>query len=76
MRFAITMFSFVAIASIIGTILKQNEPYESYLIKLGQFWFEIFEILGLYNVYQAFWFLAILIFLITFYYMKNSIKHN
>ena len=64
MRFAITMFSFVAIASIIGTILKQNEPYESYLIKLGQFWFEIFEILGLYNVYQAFWFLLILIFLI------------
>ena len=64
MRFAITMFSFVAIASIIGTILKQNEPYESYLIKLGQFWFEIFKILGLYNVYQAFWFLLILIFLI------------
>ena len=64
MRFAITMFSFVAIASIIGTVLKQNEPYESYLIKLGQFWFEIFEILGLYNVYQAFWFLLILIFLI------------
>ena len=58
------MFSFVAIASIIGTVLKQNEPYESYLIKLGQFWFEIFEILGLYNVYQAFWFLLILIFLI------------
>ena len=64
MRFAITMFSFVAIASIIGTVLKQNEPYESYLIKLGQFWFEIFKILGLYNVYQAFWFLLILIFLI------------
>ena len=65
MRFAITMLSFVGIASIIGTILKQKQPYESYIIKFGQFWFDIFNQLGLYNVYQAFWFLLILIFLIT-----------
>lgn len=64
MRFAITMFSLLAVASIIGTVLKQNEPYNNYVIKFGQFWFDIFEILGLYNVYQAFWFLLILIFLI------------
>ena len=65
MRFAISMLSFVAIASIIGTVLKQNEAYESYIIKFGQFWFDFFEILGLYNVYQASWFIIILIFLIT-----------
>jgi cytochrome c biogenesis protein len=65
MRFAITMFSLLGIASIIGTVLKQNEPYNNYIIKFGQFWFDIFEKLGLYNVYQAFWFLLILIFLIT-----------
>ena len=64
MRFAITMFSLLAIASIIGTVLKQNEPYNNYIIKFGQFWFDIFEKLGLYNVYQAFWFLFILVFLI------------
>lgn len=64
MRFAITMFSLLGIASIIGTVLKQNEPYNDYIIKFGQFWFNIFEKLGLYNVYQAFWFLLILIFLI------------
>ncbi|MDC6484966.1 cytochrome c biogenesis protein ResB [Methylophilaceae bacterium] len=64
MRFAITMFSLLAVASVIGTVLKQNEPYNNYIIKFGQFWFDIFEILGLYNVYQAFWFLLILIFLI------------
>ena len=64
MRFAITMFSLLGIASIIGTVLKQNEPYNNYIIKFGQFWFDIFEKLGLYNVYQAFWFLLILVFLI------------
>jgi len=65
MRFAITMFSLLAVASVIGTVLKQNEPYNNYIIKFGQFWFDIFNQLGLYNVYQAFWFLLILIFLIT-----------
>ncbi|MDC0542812.1 cytochrome c biogenesis protein ResB, partial [Methylophilaceae bacterium] len=33
MRFAITMLCFIGIASVIGTILKQNEPYENYIIK-------------------------------------------
>ena len=65
MRFAITMLSFVGIASIIGTILKQKQPYESYIIKFGQFWFDIFRHLDLFNVYQAIWFLIILVFLIT-----------
>jgi cytochrome c biogenesis protein len=59
------MFSLLAVASVIGTVLKQNEPYNNYIIKFGQFWFDIFNQLGLYNVYQAFWFLLILIFLIT-----------
>ena len=53
------------IASIIGTVLKQNQSYESYIIKFGQFWFEFFEILNLYNVYQASWFLLILLFLVS-----------
>ena len=65
MRFAISMLSIVGLASIIGTVLKQNQSYESYIIKFGQFWFEFFEILNLYNVYQASWFLLILLFLVS-----------
>ncbi|MDA0670304.1 MAG: cytochrome c biogenesis protein ResB [Proteobacteria bacterium] len=64
MRFAITMLSTVAIASTIGTVIKQSEPYNNYLIQFGQFWFPVFELLDLYNIYQAFWFLVILLFLI------------
>jgi len=65
MRFAITMLSVVAIASIIGTVVKQSEPYSNYLVQFGQFWFPIFEVFDVYNIYQAFWFLIILLFLVV-----------
>jgi cytochrome c biogenesis protein len=64
MRFAVSMLTVLGIASIIGTVLKQNEPYENYIIKFGQFWFEMFEKLGLFDVYHAVWFLLILLFLV------------
>lgn len=64
MRFAVSMLTVLGIASIIGTVLKQNEPYENYIIKFGQFWFEAFEKLGLFDVYHALWFLVILLFLV------------
>ena len=65
MRFAITMLSVVAIASIIGTVVKQSEPYNNYLVQFGQFWFPIFEVFDVYNIYQAFWFLIFLLFLVV-----------
>lgn len=65
MRFAISLLSILAVASIIGTVLKQSEPYSSYLIQLGPFWFQVFEKLGLYDVYHAAWFLLILTFLVV-----------
>ena len=64
MRFAVSLLSVLGIASIIGTVLKQNEPYENYIIKFGQFWFSFFEGLGLYDVYHSGWFLVILLFLV------------
>lgn len=65
MRFAISLLTIVAIASIIGTVLKQNEPYTNYAIQFGSLWFDIFEVIGLYDVYHAAWFLAILAFLVA-----------
>jgi len=75
MSFAVSMLVFLGIASIIGTILKQNEPYENYIIKFGQFWFGFFEKIGLYDVYHSIWFLTILLFLVlstTFCIIKNT----
>ncbi|HEX7971289.1 MAG TPA: cytochrome c biogenesis protein ResB [Thiobacillus sp.] len=65
MRFAISLLSILAVASIIGTVLKQAEPYSNYLIQFGPFWFQAFEKLGLYDVYHAAWFLLILTFLVA-----------
>ncbi|MFC0251500.1 cytochrome c biogenesis protein ResB [Massilia consociata] len=65
MRFAISLLTIVSIASIIGTVLKQNEPMPNYVNQFGPFWFEVFAKLGLYNVYTSWWFLLILVALIV-----------
>ncbi len=65
MRFAISLLTIVAIASVIGTVLKQAEPMPNYVNQFGPFWFEVFAKLGLYNVYTSWWFLLILVFLIV-----------
>jgi len=65
MRFAISMLTVLGIASIVGTVLKQNEPYTNYIIQFGQFWFAAFEKLGLFDVYHSGWFLVILGFLVV-----------
>jgi cytochrome c biogenesis protein len=64
MRFAISLLSLIAIASIIGTVLKQNEPMPNYVNQFGPFWFEVFHKLGLYALYSAWWFLLIMAFLV------------
>ncbi len=65
MRFAISLLSILAVASIVGTVLKQAEPYNNYIIQFGPFWFQVFRKLGLYDVYHAAWFLLILTFLVV-----------
>ncbi len=64
MELAVTLFITLAVASIIGTVLQQNQPYTDYLIKFGPFWFEVFEAAGLYDIYGSLWFLAILTILV------------
>lgn len=64
MNLAITLLAATAIAAVIGTVLKQNEPYQNYVIKFGAFWFQVFRSLGLYDVYSSWWFMAILTFLV------------
>lgn len=65
MRFAICLLAMIAIASVIGTVLKQNEPLNNYVNQFGPFWFEVFNKLGLYNVYSVWWFLLIMAFLVV-----------
>ena len=64
MRFAVALLTLLAIASVVGTVLQQNQPIADYVIKFGPFWFEIFKFLGLFDVYASGWFVLIMLFLV------------
>ena len=65
MRFAITMFVVICIASVVGTVVKQREPLANYTNQFGPFWAELLGKLDIYTIYGAWWFLLILTFLVT-----------
>ncbi|HWP20372.1 MAG TPA: cytochrome c biogenesis protein ResB [Burkholderiaceae bacterium] len=65
MRFAIALLTVICIASVIGTVVKQHEPWVNYVNQFGPFWAEAFGAVRLYSVYSAWWFLLILAFLVV-----------
>jgi cytochrome c biogenesis protein len=77
MRFAISMLVMVAIAAIIGTVVKQGAALNDYVNQFGPFWFEVFNKLGLYAIYSTWWFILILALLLastTFCIIRNAPK--
>lgn len=65
MRFAVALLCILGIASVIGTVLQQNQPAQNYVVKFGPFWAEIFRFLGLHDVYASAWFIVIMLFLVV-----------
>ena len=65
MRFSISLLTVICIASVIGTVLKQQEPLSNYINQFGPFWAEVFGLVSLNTVYSAWWFLLILAFLVV-----------
>jgi len=77
MRFAISLLTVICIASVIGTVVKQNEPANNYVNQFGPFWADVFAAANLYTVYSAWWFLLILAFLVistTLCILRNTPK--
>ncbi|WP_028485573.1 cytochrome c biogenesis protein ResB [Thiomicrorhabdus chilensis] len=64
MNLAVTLLVMLSIASVIGTVLQQNQTFQDYIIKFGPFWADVFNSLGLYHVYGAAWFVLVLVFLL------------
>lgn len=64
MRFSISLLTVICIASVIGTVLKQNEPINNYVNQFGPFWAQVFGSASLTSVYSAWWFMLILAFLV------------
>jgi cytochrome c biogenesis protein len=65
MRFSISLLTVICIASVIGTIVSQHEPFSNYVNKFGPFWAQLFTSVGLDTVYSVWWFLVILGFLVV-----------
>jgi cytochrome c biogenesis protein len=65
MRFAIALFVMIAMAAIIGTIMQQGKASGDYINQFGPFWFEVFNKLGLYAIYSAWWFVLMVAILVV-----------
>lgn len=64
MRFAISLLVFICLASLIGTVLPQNRSEGSYIDQFGPFWYEVFDKFSLWHIYNSWWFLVTMSFLV------------
>jgi len=65
MRFAVSLLVFICLASLIGTVLAQNGAASTYIDQFGPFWYELFDKFALWHVYNSWWFLLIMGFLVV-----------
>jgi len=63
-KLAVVLLIILAIVSVIGTVIQQNEPPEKYLHEYSQATVQLFEMLGFFDMYHTWWFVLIL-FLFT-----------
>jgi len=63
MSLAIVLLVVLALASVIGTVLLQNQVQSDYLRQFGPLWYGVFRSLGLFDMYHTGWFLGLLGFL-------------
>ncbi len=63
-KLAVVLLIILAIVSVIGTVIQQNEAPEHYLREYSQSTVQLFEALGLFDMYHTWWF-VLLLFLFT-----------
>lgn len=63
-KLAVVLLIILAIVSVIGTVIQQNQPTEDYLKEYSQATVQLFEALGFFDLYHMWWF-VLLLFLLT-----------
>ena len=63
MSLAIVLLMVLSLASVIGTVLLQNQDQTDYLQQFGPLWYWVFRSLGLFDMYHTWWFMTLLGFL-------------
>ena len=64
MRFAISLLVIISVASVIGTVIPQNRPENTYIDKFGPFWFDVLNKFSVWSIYNSIWFIVIMAFLV------------
>lgn len=64
MRFSISLLVFICMASLIGTVVPQGRPANAYIDQFGPFWFEVLDRFSLWHIYNSWWFLVTMAFLV------------
>lgn len=62
-KLAVVLLIILAIVSIIGTIIEQNQPTEQYLREYSASTVRLFEALGFFDMYHTWWFVLLLMLL-------------
>jgi len=65
MRFAVSLLVFICVASLIGTVVQQNQPASAYIDQFGPFWFALLDKFSIWHIYNSWWFLLIMGFLVV-----------
>ena len=60
MQLTVVVLLTLAGTSIIGTLIPQNEAPMNYIQAYGEFAYKLFSVLGLFDMYHAWWFLLLL----------------
>lgn len=63
-KLAVVLLIILAIVSIAGTVIEQNQATEKYLMEYSATTVQVFEALGLFDMYHTWWFILVL-FLLT-----------
>jgi cytochrome c biogenesis protein len=63
-KLAVVLLIVLAIVSIAGTVIEQNQSTEKYLMEYSATTVQVFEALGLFDMYHTWWFILVL-FLLT-----------
>ena len=64
-KLAVALLIILAIVSIIGTVIQQNEAPEQYLQEYSQSTIQLFDVLGFFDMYHTKWFVLLLFMLTT-----------
>jgi cytochrome c biogenesis protein len=63
-KLAVVLLIILAIVSVIGTVIQQNQAPETYLREYSPATVQLFEMLGFFDMYHTWWF-VLLLFLVT-----------